>query len=166
MSEQKQSLRKNFDEKEAMTSVDFDRFDPHTYLAKNASYLSFYGYQQGLWETQVLYLKYSIENMESSLDESIRLSAEAKMTEKAILAAVVKDPELQKLKKLLAVAKGQDAMYKNHLNALNAAGNNARTIESSLRGERGTSGKSYIEPTHDLSREEARSRINRLGIPD
>jgi hypothetical protein len=129
-------MRQNFDAEKAMESVDFDRYEPHPYLAKNASYLSFYGSQHGLWEAATVVLKLEAETREAILYDNVESKIEGKATENAKKAKVAQDEELQKIKKQLAFAKGQETMYKNQINALNAAGNNARTIESSLRGER------------------------------
>lgn len=128
-------MKVGFKAEEFMQAMEFDKDDPHTGLANNASLLAFYGTQRALWEGQVVYTKMVVENTEAMASAKVR-DEHTKISVAAADAMVANDDEVQAAKKSHALAKTQHALYTNACQALQDRGNNLRSIGTWLRSEK------------------------------
>jgi hypothetical protein len=148
-----------------MEVINLDANAPHLAMADNSSFLAFYGTQQGLWEGQTNLVKMQLENQEAIVQEELRSSGE-KMTAGVTEAKVALDEEVQKLKKLLVVAKMQNTLYTNACKAFTDRGNNSRSLNTRQRGEREYNSNHLVdtdEPAEAYTNEDKRESLRKVS---
>ena len=157
-----------FDYEKIHFAAQINELDPLPAVADNASWLSYLGYQQGLWEGVARRLKQQIINQESLVDQNARASG-AKVTSDAIKAMANLDPEVQELKRKLAFAEEQDTCYSNALKTFNDRGQNARSINTSLRAEQSSASSFHMVPKsstaaeREAAKESLKEALAKLG---
>jgi LPS O-antigen subunit length determinant protein (WzzB/FepE family) len=129
-------MRKEFDAEQMMRDTEVTTSDISDHMAKNSGLIAFYGHQETLWNQVVDGYKLKIEVESAEIELRIR-AEESKVTAGIVEAKVVTDPEIQKLRKALTVAKQTAAAYKVAVSALEQKGIQMSNLGALMRAERG-----------------------------